>query len=177
MAQGKLGGFQTPRYRQAHDEGDQRRGKRQSSRQRKKAVTPLIMIRVVLDTNIVVSALLVPTGLEAFVLLLCVRGYIQACFSPALLAEYELVLHRPRLKLPSFEVGQALTDIRSKGRLVHPTETISVSAHEADNRIYECAATAGADYIVTGNKKHFPHAYEGIEVVSARELLERLRHA
>jgi hypothetical protein len=36
---------------------------------------------------------------------------------------------------------------------------------------------SGRGLHVTGNKKHFPHAYEGIEVVSARELLERLRHA
>jgi putative PIN family toxin of toxin-antitoxin system len=135
------------------------------------------MIRVVLDTNVVVSAVLVPKGLEALVLLLCVRGYIQACFSPALLAEYELVLRRPRLKLPLVEVERVLANVRGNGLLVHPTRTMSISMHEADNRIYECSATAGAKYIVTGNKKHFPEDHEGAEIVNARQLLYRLRQA
>ena len=53
------------------------------------------MIRVVLDTNVVVSALLKPAGLEAAVLLLCLRREIALFLSPPILAEYQRVLYNP----------------------------------------------------------------------------------
>lgn len=57
------------------------------------------------------------------------------------------------------------------------TEPLRISTHEADNRIYECAAASNADYIVTGNKKHFSVGYRNAQIVNARELLERLGRA
>jgi putative PIN family toxin of toxin-antitoxin system len=57
------------------------------------------MTRVVLDTNVIVSALLVPSGTQASILLLALRGDIALYISPPVLAEYEEVLRRPRLKL------------------------------------------------------------------------------
>ena len=56
------------------------------------------MNRVVLDTNIIVSALLVPAGTQASVLLLALEGQIALYISHTVLAEYEEVLRRPRLK-------------------------------------------------------------------------------
>jgi putative PIN family toxin of toxin-antitoxin system len=135
------------------------------------------MIRVVLDTNVIVSALIIPTGQESSVLSLSLRRYIELCFSAPVLAEYEEVLHRPRLKLQPREVEAALANIRANGFLVHPTKTVRLSTHESDNRIYERAAAATADYIVTGNKKHFPEDYENTKVVNARELLKFLSHS
>ena len=135
------------------------------------------MPRVVLDTNILVSALLVPKGQEALVLLLALQGALEFFISPPLLAEYEEVLRRPRLKLHPREVETVLGNIRAIGFLIHPTEKVSLSQHESDNRIYECAIAAKATHIVTGNKKHFPDDYEGGSVVNARELLNQLRHS
>ena len=130
------------------------------------------MIRVVLDTNVIVSALMVPAGQEAFVLLLALQGSIELFISAPILAEYEEVLRRPRLKLRVPEVEAALAKIRAGGFMTHPTKAVSISVHESDNRIYECAAAASADYIVTGNKKHFPEDYENTKIVNAREFLE-----
>jgi putative PIN family toxin of toxin-antitoxin system len=132
------------------------------------------MPRVVLDTNIVVSALLVPAGQEALLLLLVLQGALELFISPPLLAEYEEVLRRPRLKLHPQEVETVLGNIRAAGFLVHPTTKVTLSRHESDNRIYECAIAAKAAYIVTGNRKHFPEDYGGGRVVSARELLNQL---
>jgi predicted nucleic acid-binding protein len=50
--------------------------------------------------------------------------------------------------------------------------TLSVSPDEADNRFLECAGEAQADYLVTGNKRHFPKRWKSTQVVNARELLE-----
>jgi putative PIN family toxin of toxin-antitoxin system len=108
-----------------------------------------------LDTNVIVSALMVPAGQEAFVLLLALRGYIELFLSAPILAEYEEVLHRPRLKLQLREVETALENIRAKGVTVHPTKTVSISVHESDN---------------------FRDDYGVTKIVNARELLERLRY-
>ena len=130
--------------------------------------------RVILDTNIIVSALMTPTGQEALVLLLALQGQLDLCISPAVLAEYESVLPRAKFKLDPREIEATLANIRKSGRLVHPTVTLSEARHEPDNRFYECAAAANADYIVTGNTKDFPKPYKTTQIVNARQLLDLL---
>jgi putative PIN family toxin of toxin-antitoxin system len=56
------------------------------------------MIRVVLDTNIIVSALLQPLGPPAQLLVLALAGSIQLCVSGSVYAEYEEVISRPRFR-------------------------------------------------------------------------------
>lgn len=70
------------------------------------------MNRVVLDTNVIVSALLVPTGTQAAVLSLALRGHFVLYVSSPVLAEYEEVLRRPRLKLQPRQIDTALAAIR-----------------------------------------------------------------
>lgn len=129
------------------------------------------MIAVVLDTNVIVSALVAPNGNEAGVLSLALQGQLALCLSPAMLAEYEEVLHRPRLKLQPSEIAAVLVNIRGVSRMVQPSETLKISGHEPDNRIYECADAAQADYIVTGNARHFPRPHKNTMIVNARQLL------
>jgi putative PIN family toxin of toxin-antitoxin system len=93
------------------------------------------MIAVVLDTSIVVSAMIAPNGNEAAVLSLALQGQLAMCLSPVLLAEYQDVLHRPRLKLRPSEIEAVLANIRVVSRMVQPTETLEISCDEADNRI------------------------------------------
>ena len=100
------------------------------------------MTGVVLDTNVVVSALLVPAGTQASILLLAIRRDIALCVSASVLAEYQEVLYRPRLKLQSRHIEAAMGAIRKVARLVEPNVTLSISAHESDNRFLECAEAA-----------------------------------
>jgi putative PIN family toxin of toxin-antitoxin system len=65
------------------------------------------MIRVVIDTNILISALLQPEGLPAAVLMLTLFGEAQLCVSDAIYAEYDDVIRRPHLKRP----GGAATSV------------------------------------------------------------------
>ena len=131
------------------------------------------MIRVVLDTNAVVSAQLKPAGLEAAVLLLALRRVVQLCVSPPILAEYQRVLYKPKLKFHPRRVEAALLDIGAAGRLFHPTAVLVLASHEPDNRFLECVQAARADYLVTGNKKHFPKKWESAKIVNAREFLDQ----
>jgi len=132
------------------------------------------MIRVVLDTNIIVSAMLVPAGKQASILLLALRGDIALCASLPVLEEYEEVLRRPRFRLRPAEIATLLQNIRGLGTIVTPSRTLSVSTDEADNRFLECAEAADADYLVTGNTRHFPLTHHRTQIVTGSRFLEIL---
>lgn len=129
------------------------------------------MIRIVSDTNIVVSAAIKHKGAEAQVLDAVADGQLLLCVSEAVLAEYEEVLRRPKLRLDPERVRRVLELIRSGSLLVRPVETVTASPDEPDNRFLECADAARADYLVTGNLRHFPREWKTTRVITARELI------
>ena len=130
------------------------------------------MIRVVLDTNIIVSALLQPLGPPARVFVLAIGGSIQLCVSGNIYAEYEEVISRPRFQRSNEVVKAALQTIREKGIWVRPTEVVQACSDPDDNIFLECAQAARADYLVTGNLKHFPISWESTKIVTPRYLLD-----
>ena len=133
------------------------------------------MTRVVLDTNVAVSALLNPRGLEALVLDLVFHGLLALCLTEPILAEYRAVLSRPKFRrLDRRTVTRTLADLRAVATLVQPTRAVTASPDAEDNRFLECAEAASADFLVTGNRRHFPERWLATEVVSARTLLDRL---
>ena len=77
------------------------------------------LIKVVLDTNVVVSAHLTAGGLEAFVLDLALASKLQLYVSPDILAEYEEVLRRPRFRIDPKKVTQSLLLIKEASKERH----------------------------------------------------------
>lgn len=132
------------------------------------------MIRVVFDTNVLYSAIFKRTGHEARAFDLVVTGQIIPCVSEAVLAEYQDVLFRPALLNHSQRATQVLQILSSVALHVTPTETLTISPHDSDNRFYECADAAMADYIVTGNTRHFTKPHKNTKIINARKLLELL---
>jgi putative PIN family toxin of toxin-antitoxin system len=130
------------------------------------------MIRVVLDTNIIVSALLQSLGPPAQVFVLALGGSLRLCVSGAIYAEYEEVISRPRFRRTPEVISSALRAIRESGVWVRPTETVRVCSDPDDDILLECAQAARADYLVTGNLKHFPASWKGTRIVTARQLLD-----
>ena len=130
--------------------------------------------RVVLDTNVVVSALLKPQGREDQVLRLALAGRLLLCVSPQVLAEYSRVLSSPKFKFQPEEAGMALRQLEKAGRLFHPARILRISEHEPDNRFYECASAAQAAVLVTGNLRHFKEDYQATKIVNARKLVDLL---
>src|ERR1700674_591577 len=112
------------------------------------------MIRVVIDTNILVSALLQPKGLPAAVLMLALSGKVQLCVSDAVFAEYDEVIRRPHLKRPPDVIEATLQLIRKLGHLVKPGVRLKACTDPDDNIFLECSQAAEADYLVTGNQRH-----------------------
>lgn len=129
-------------------------------------------VKVVLDTNVVVSAHLKSDGFERFVLDLALASKLQLFVSVEIPDEYEGVLRRPKFGIDPELVQSSLQLIRTKSRKVKPKRRVSESPDPDDNKFLECADTAGADYLVTGNKRHFPASFGNTQVVNARELIE-----
>jgi uncharacterized protein len=132
------------------------------------------MIRVVIDTNVLVSALLQPESLPATVLMLALSSQIQLCVSDAVFVEYDEVIRRPRLKRSPEIIESTLQSIRKLGHWVKPTVWVTACTDADDNIFIECAQAAGADYLVTGNQRHFPVRWKKTRVIGARELIEFL---
>jgi putative PIN family toxin of toxin-antitoxin system len=132
-------------------------------------------LKAVYDTNIIISAALSPSGIPSSLLALAVDGTVQLYVSPVILEEDTDVLHRPKFELSEQVITGLMRRITEATVLVHPTRTISASPDESDNRFLECAQEAGAGYVVTGNKRHFPFPeFEGINIVSPAEFVRIL---
>ncbi len=97
------------------------------------------MLRVVLDTNIVISALLSAKGLEACVLSLALNRRVVLVVSPAILREYKAVRRRPRFRFDPDMVSAFLVRLLKCCLVVHPRLALEVSPDESDNRFLECA--------------------------------------
>jgi hypothetical protein len=129
------------------------------------------MFKAVYDTNIIVSAVLHKDRLPASLLSLALEGRVRLFVSEELLREYEGVLGRPKFKLGETEIENLMKPIRKKAIKVKPTKKITkIRKDLADNRVLECALEAQVDFIVTGNKKHFPfEKFHRAKVVNPQE--------
>ena len=114
------------------------------------------MFRVIYDTNVIVSAVLKSGSIPASLVALAISRKVQLCLSPPILAEYTDVLHRPKFALEPQAVDRFLADLSRDAITVRPTERLAIAPDEADNRFLECASESAADYLVTGNIRHFP---------------------
>jgi len=133
------------------------------------------VIRAVIDTNVLVSGLLSQKGNEALVILAIHHGFLRPCFSEAIVQEYAAVLARPKFRFPAEDIAALLGVITGKGERFNPGIFTIVSPDDADTKFLHCALEAGADFIVTGNRRDFPDGpYGTAHVVNAGELLERI---
>ena len=129
------------------------------------------MTLAVLDTNILVSALLSPTGNEARVIDLLRRQLISATVSTPILREYEIVLSRSKFRLSPQRLDEFLFPFRHLSAIFEPSRRFSISPDESDNRFLECAEVANADFLITGNLRHFPETHAGTRIVNTRTFL------
>jgi uncharacterized protein len=129
------------------------------------------MIRAVLDTNVLISALIRPEGLEAQLLQRALDGQLLACVSIELWAEYVEVLGRKKFAKYQDKAAQLLQDLEQVATYYAPLERLLVTADPDDNLLLECSQTAEAAYVVTGNLKDFPTEWKGARIASARLVL------
>lgn len=133
------------------------------------------MIRAVIDTNVIVSGLLSPSGNEALILLAIQQGILRPCLSAEILDEYAAVLARPKFGFSPDEIAALMTMLRGVGELFEPQPSPIASPDPGDTKFLDCAGAAQAGFIVTGNKRDFPGPRFGpTRVVNAGELLDRI---
>ena len=131
------------------------------------------MIRAVIDTNVLVSAMISSAGNEALVVMAINQGLVVPCLSIEVIQEYSDVLRRPKFSFSAGEVRALLDLLRSCGSLNDSVPRPGASPDPDDDKFIACALAGKADFLVTGNKRHFPqNKYGGVIVVNAAELLE-----
>jgi putative PIN family toxin of toxin-antitoxin system len=133
------------------------------------------VIRVVVDTNVLVSGTRNRIGNEARVIDAMQSGVLIPCLSEEIFQEYIEVLGRSKFTFPKEEVAVLLAMIRLAGDFFKP-DALSLAVPDQSDAIFmACAAAAHADYLVTGNRRHLPGPlYGSARVVNARELLARI---
>ncbi len=131
----------------------------------------MLPLRLVLDTNTVISAALEPQGLPRTVFLLAISKPARLYMSEAILAEYRMVLARPELRIRRGLQMQFLDLIENRARFVSPARLVRTFSDPDDDKFLECADEARADYLVTGNLRHFPKYWKATKIVNAREFV------
>ncbi|HEY1759408.1 MAG TPA: putative toxin-antitoxin system toxin component, PIN family [Bryobacteraceae bacterium] len=131
----------------------------------------MLPLRLVIDTNVLVSAALNPDGLQRTTILLAITKPARLYVSPPIWEEYAGVLARPHLKIRKGVRLQLLQLIKNNAHIVTPSHRLAVSSDPDDNMLLECADKAGADYLITGNSRHFPKFWKKTKIITAREFI------
>lgn len=131
----------------------------------------MLPLRLVLDTKVVISAALKPEGLQRTVFLLAISNPARLYVSEAILAEYRTVLARPELRIRRGLQMQFLDLVANRAHLVLTTRLVSACRDPDDDKFLECADEARADYLISGNLRHFPKFWKATKVVSSREFV------
>jgi len=124
---------------------------------------------VVIDTNILVSALWSRDGAPAKVISLILNDALVPCYDYRIINEYRAVLERPKFGFSNSEVNALLEWIESIGRSIVAKPCNINFIDEADKKFYEVAKFCHAK-LITGNIKHFP---DDPDVMSVSEFLEQ----
>jgi uncharacterized protein len=129
------------------------------------------MIRVVIDTNVILSALYFPRGKPWSIMMLALEGNIRNIVSEFILEEVRHVLGNKFL-WESAQIEKAVASLESFSELVFHDKYIDIIRYNPDNRILECALAGGADYIISGDHHLTDLAeYRGIIIINPSTFL------
>lgn len=132
----------------------------------------MLPLRLVIDTNVLVSAALKPASLQRTTFLLAITKPARLYVSQTILDEYAEVLARPELHIRKGLRLQLLQLIKNNSHLIAPSRTLEIAPDPDDNIFLECADAARADYLITGNQRHFPIFWKKTKVITCREFVE-----
>jgi uncharacterized protein len=136
------------------------------------------VLKATADTNILVSALVYKRGKPDQFLRMALTGQISLTVSGAILDEMADVLAR-KFHASTDEIAAATEIVKAAARTVTPAVQLNVVKDDPDdNKIVECAVTAGSDYIVTGDKDLLRLGqYDAIRILNVADFLEIAKHA
>ncbi|MEE8329273.1 MAG: putative toxin-antitoxin system toxin component, PIN family [Thermodesulfovibrionia bacterium] len=129
-------------------------------------------MKVVLDTNVYISAILFGGNCEEILRLAGLDSF-ELVISRSIISEIEAIL-KEKFKWSKRQISETISYIKNIVTVINPDVSLSVVKNDpSDNKILECAVAAKANYIVTGDKNHLlpMKEYKGIKIVNPAELL------
>ena len=133
-------------------------------------------MRIVLDTNVLVSGLLSPLNAPGEIVRLVASGNIRLCFDARILTEYRSVLLRPKFEFEQIHIDALLDQITSTGIRASAQPLKQRLLDRFDEPFLEIALAAGVKYLVTGNLKHFQSTGTHlVKIISPSNFLEVYR--
>jgi uncharacterized protein len=134
-------------------------------------------VRVVLDTNVIISGALTASGVCGRILDALEEGLFEICADDRVLDEYDEVLRRPQLEIDAEDAASMSAWLRSVAAIVSAIP-LPVELPDPDDLVFLEVAAAADAVLVTGNLRHFPVPLRtGAIVVSPAEFLEILRRS
>jgi uncharacterized protein len=137
------------------------------------------MLRVVIDTNVIVSALIQKSYPFLIIDDLFLNDLIEVCISEEVLEEYLAVLHRKKfLKYPEFVVKAEsfLISLEYMAIKFQPKSQLTILKDSGDDKFLELSKECHADYLITGNTTDFTMKRFGkTKIVNPKEFWERLK--
>jgi putative PIN family toxin of toxin-antitoxin system len=133
-------------------------------------------MKIVIDTNVLVSGLLNPFGTSGEIVRMVSVGKLVLQYDSRILLEYEEVLYRPKFQFNSEHIDLLLDYIKKNGQVVS-TSPLKKSLPDPDDEPFLEVAIGGfAEFLVTGNKVHYPPKLrEGIKIISPSEFIKIYR--
>jgi putative PIN family toxin of toxin-antitoxin system len=133
-------------------------------------------MKIVLDTNVLVSGLLQPFGPSGQIVRLVASGEVVLCHDPRILTEYGEVLRREKFRFDPERIDALLKEIGASGIPVAARPLEARLPDPDDEPFLEVTLAGEAHCLVTGNIKHYPvEARQGAEVLSPRAFIELIR--
>ncbi len=133
-------------------------------------------MRIVLDTNVLVSALLTPHGSPARISDLIRQYKLKLCFDTRIMEEYEEVLKRPEFTFSNEDITTLLDFLQENGEVISSLPLIDRLPDPDDEPFLEVALSGRTDVLVTGNIKHYPAELRcGVKVTVPTEFLDHWR--
>jgi len=133
-------------------------------------------MKIVLDTNVLVSGLLTPFGPSGEIARMVFSGELILYIDARILSEYQDVLHRPKFKFNKDHIGTLLDFIKQYGQFISSSPLKNRLPDPDDEPFLEVAIAGKVISLVTGNTAHYPSPLmEGIDIFSPAEFIEFYR--
>lgn len=131
-------------------------------------------MKVVLDTNVLVVGMLTPFGTCGEIARLLASDKLKLCVDARIMREYDDVLRRPRFDIDPHMIEVVMGYIKSSAQICASIPLRKSLPDPGDNVFLEVALAGKADFLITGNTRHFPvNLRVGIQVLSPREFLKK----
>jgi putative PIN family toxin of toxin-antitoxin system len=133
-------------------------------------------VRIVLDTNVLVAGLLSPFGPPGEIVRMVSSGELTLSPDARVLSEYAEVLRRPKFGFDEDAVAALLDYVEYRGLMVASSPLLEALPDTDDEPFLEIALACGAEYLITGNRVHFPESLcRGADIVTPAEFVAAYR--